>query len=201
MPWMLAEGGADPAAAGPGGCHTPKPALPSPLPLEGSGTSPPKPAGRSAGRRAGTLHGQDYKSHNAPDSGGGEGGGGAFRCRRPRRLPPGSGLGSAMEPVEPGGESSSRARAHPASPSSQSPALPAPESPAPSRARGLGAGDDGIAGDGEGEAPDPELDLGSPRGPGLERLPEEARSRAARVGPGWVGGGTLGRLPMPKGGV
>lgn len=121
MPWMLAEGRwILPRPRPRGDISTPKPALSSPLQLEGIGTSPPNSAGRSTGRRAGISYGEDYKSHNAPDSGGGEGGGGVFRCLRPRRLPPGSGLGSAMEPVEPGGESPSRARAHPASPSSSS---------------------------------------------------------------------------------
>lgn len=58
---------------------------------------------------------QDYKSHNTPGGGGREGGG-AFRCPRPRRLPPGSARGSAMEVAEPGGEFPRGDRAHPTAP-------------------------------------------------------------------------------------
>lgn len=125
-----------------GAISTPKPALHFPLQLEGTGTSRPNPARGSAGRRAGTAYGQDYKSHNAPDSGGGgggEGGGGVFRWRRPRRLPPGSARGSAMELAEPGGESPRRGRAHPAYPSpSRQPLSRSQNRPYPPTSRGGG---------------------------------------------------------------
>lgn len=51
---------------------TPKPAPSASQRLEGTGTSPPSPTRGSAERRAGTAHSPDYKSHNAPDGGGGE---------------------------------------------------------------------------------------------------------------------------------
>lgn len=68
---------------------------------------------------------QDYKSHNA-SGGGGREGGGAFRCPRPRRLPPGSARGSAMELAEPGGESLRVDRAHPTAPGPSWPPLVPP---------------------------------------------------------------------------
>lgn len=96
---------------------------------------------------------QDYKSHNAPGDGGREGGG-AFRCLRPRRLPPGSARGSAMELAEPGGESPRGDRARPAAPGPSWPPLAPPRvSSLGSGGREDGRGDGGIGG-WEGEVSD-----------------------------------------------
>lgn len=140
---------------------------------------------------------QDYKSHSASGSGAREGGG-AFRCPRPRRLPPGSARGSAMELAEPGGESLRGDRAHPAAPGpGWRPLVPPRVRRCPTAAPGGGkmGGVMEELGVGRAKPRIPGRDPGSACGLGLERLPEEARSRAATgwafrrlEGPLWVGG-------------
>lgn len=140
---------------------------------------------------------QDYKSHNAPSSGGREGGG-AFRCPRPRRLPSGSARGSAMELAEPGGESPRGDRAHPTAPGpSWLPLAPPRVRRCPPVAPGGGkmGGVMEELGVGRAKSRIPGRDLGSACGVGLERFPGEAPSWAAAgwglsrpEGLSWVGG-------------
>lgn len=185
-----------------GGISTPKPAPPCPLQLEGIGTSPPNPAGRSAERRAGSPHGQDYKSHNAPDRGGGEGGAGVFRCLRPRRsrpeVPDGPLWSWCSRAVSP--------RAAPRRPASPPPrALAVTRSAHPAAARallrpGAGGGGRGRVGDGAGQVADPELDLGS-TGRWFGEAPRGgAQSCRRRVGPRRAGVAPS-QAPERQGGV
>ena len=117
---------------------TSKPPPPAPQRSVGAGRRPLNPARASAAQNAGLRILPDYKTHNAPGGGGGEGGG-ASRCLRPRHLPPGSARGSAMELAELGGESLRLGRT---TPLPQQLALLAPplDLPRPPATRGVGAG-------------------------------------------------------------
>lgn len=190
MPWMPAEGGADPAAARPLGAVT-TPNLPCPPPCRSRAAEPVRPSplvgpqGGGRGLRTVRTTSPTMLRTAAAEKGVG--------------VPSGvGGLGASRPEVAQGPLWSrwSRAVSPRAAPAPPPRARSHPRSPPRSRPRPPGGWGRGHSWGWGGRSPGPRAGPGVPPGAGLGEAPRGGAGWCRRRGgPAWVGGGTPGRLP------